>query len=257
MQGQILRFFKYQGTGNDFIVIDQLEKTFPISPKQIQQLCDRHFGVGADGALVLSKDDTANFNLVFYNPDGSESFCGNGSRCAVRYFLKKENKSDCTFTGFDGLHSARLIDENTVTIDLNVSQSVAKNQHGFVINTGAPHVCVPTEGLKNMAIAESAKEIRWHEAYQPVGTNVNFFEKLAENQVAIRTFEKGVEGETLSCGTGVTAVAISVFSQDSALEEVEVQSQGGVLRVAKDKNPNKYWLTGAANEVFEGEIPLA
>lgn len=256
-QGQTLHFFKYQGTGNDFIVVDEMDTAVNLSTAQIQHLCNRHYGIGADGVLVLLPDDAADFKLVFYNPDGSESFCGNGSRCAVRYFLTKAGKESCSFNGFDGLHSAHLESNNAVTIDLNVSNSVQENQHGFFINTGAPHLCVPTADLAAMEISEPAKAIRWHEAYKPVGTNVNFFEKLAEDRVAIRTFEKGVEGETLSCGTGVTAVAITVFSQTPALNTVDVQSQGGALSVAKDRdNSNKYWLTGAATAVFEGKIRL-
>ncbi|MGB0167310.1 MAG: diaminopimelate epimerase, partial [Luteibaculum sp.] len=250
-------FFKYQGTGNDFIVLDQCSQEYNLSNAQKQFLCDRHFGIGSDGILVLSHSEEADFKLEFFNPDASVSFCGNGSRCAAKYFLTKHKRQACTFVGFDGLHRAELGKHGTVQLDIRVKEEPRNTEFGRFINTGAPHVCKAKNNLSKAEIVEEAKLIRWNKEFKPTGTNVNFYEELGEGKVAIRTFEKGVEGETLSCGTGVTAVALCVFQDNPEWERVNIKTEGGHLEVKKDpQEQGVYWLSGSAVKIFSGQITV-
>lgn len=253
-----LNFHKLQGTGNDFVLLDFISEAKALSSEQIQFLCDRHFGVGSDGLLVLTNTDQShlNFHLTFYNPDGSESFCGNGSRAAAKYYCLFYNTNFCSFSAFDGEHQAFAEDDN-IKLEMRIGGSIDHNQYGRFINTGAPHVCVETAELSVLEINEKAKAIRWDKQFMPVGVNVNFYEKSSDNRVNMRTFEKGVEGETLSCGTGVTAVAISFFDAHPEQTSVQVSTKGGLLTVEKDADQaNKYWLTGPAHYIFKGSLSL-
>ena len=251
----ILQFSKYQGTGNDFVLIDG--RQFPsLSTHQIQTLCTRKFGVGSDGLMILSPSDKADFRLDFYNPDGSESFCGNGSRCAVTFAndLNWVGKTG-TFDGFDGLHEFSIETDGFVWIEMNVNAQAEKHAEGIYINTGAPHFVYPVAKVADTAVVETGSAIRYDNRFKPVGTNVNFVEKISDQEIRIRTYEKGVENETLSCGTGVTACALTI----GKAPEVAVHSEGGDLKVRFTEENGVYaniLLGGPAKKVFTGTLEL-
>lgn len=246
----IVSFEKYQGNGNDFVIVNNCE----LSEKQIQQFCNRNYGVGSDGFMNLFFENNV-LNVKFYNPDGSESFCGNGSRCAIKYAAKNLGfKSGEKFSAFDGDHIAE-INHDSVSIEMFVRSEI-KAFDGFdFVNTGAPHAVKKVSDLEQLNIIESAKHIRYHDAFQPIGTNVNFYEEIEPNHIKIRTFEKGVEAETLACGTGVTACALVYKSNNvNANHIIKVDTLGGQLSV--NTNDNNIYLTGGAEFVFKGEINL-
>jgi len=224
-------FFKYQGTGNDFIVIDDLNRTFPSTDIElIKNLCDRKFGIGSDGILLLQSDEESDFYLDFINPDGSRSFCGNGSRCAVRF------------------------------IELKMSDvSEVKNMAGDIfIDTGSPHHMVFRNDVKNVDVKKDGGDIRFNEHYKEIGVNVNFVAKH-EDGIFVRTYERGVEDETLSCGTGVTASALAYSINSGQMNDVKVKTLGGNLIIKFVKSGNGFkdiWLCGPAEKVFEGKIEL-
>ncbi|TXC81380.1 diaminopimelate epimerase [Luteibaculum oceani] len=249
-----LNFHKYQGAGNDFVIINALEHSIQISASEVSKICDRKYGVGADGLMILSHRSGVDFHLDYFNADGSVSFCGNGSRCAVRFYHHLTGKEAVKFSAFDGKHLA-FIEQDLVKLEMMVPQKGQWKNQEFIINTGAPHVCVSVNNLDDCDIYEIAKPIRWRKEFAPVGVNVNLFEKIGGHQVKMRTFEKGVEDETLACGTGVTAVAISVLQDDVSINSVLVETKGGKLKVDR-KGEGTFWLTGPATFVFRGEIAV-
>ena len=256
MSQQSISFFKYQGTGNDFVIPSSA--TQQLSEKEITFLCSRKFGIGSDGLMFISKDgNEADLDVVFHNPDGSLSFCGNGSRCALRYAHHQGwIGSKATFKAFDGIHQAS-IEEDKVWIEMFGQSEISAFENGYYINTGAPHVAVEVEKgtLENLELKSEANPIRWHEKFAPIGVNVNYFEVLEPGKIAIRTFEKGVEDETLSCGTGVTAcVLVYQHLHSNAGNHVKVKAKGGNLEVKKENN--QLFLGGAAQSVFTGSIEI-
>lgn len=256
MSQQQLSFFKYQGTGNDFIIPAQPTKT--LTEKEITFLCSRKFGIGSDGLMFITPEcNEADLEVVFHNPDGSLSFCGNGSRCALRYAHHQGwIGSKATFKAFDGIHQA-IIEESRVWIEMFGQSEITAFEKGFYINTGAPHVAIEVEkgSLENLDLKQEANPIRWHKNFAPIGVNVNYFEVLEPGKIAIRTFEKGVEDETLSCGTGVTACAL-VYQHlhSNAGQHIQVVAKGGNLEVKKEQN--QLFLGGAAQSVFTGAIDI-
>jgi len=224
-------------------------------PKLIQKMCDRKFGIGADGLMVLEKSDKADFTLWFYNPDGSQSFCGNGSRCAVRFATDQGmvTKNEMTFEAFDGLHDAR-VEGNEISISMRNVNEIKRDKNGVFINTGSPHLVLEKNSLNDINVIDVGRKLRYDELYAPVGTNVNFFE-VVPGGIKIRTYEKGVEDETLSCGTGVTACAL-VFAASYATEpRVMVETRGGKLEVSFEQHFSvfeKVRLKGPAEYVFKG-----
>lgn len=248
-----LKFSKYQGAGNDFIIVDDHIK---LSDTQIQFLCDRHFGIGSDGLMLVGLNHQKEVSLTFYNPDASLSFCGNGSRCAVAYAVKYlgADANAIKFSAFDGLHSATYAN-NYALIDMHINADVEKVEDFYFINTGAPHVVYKVDDVNAIDIKEKAKYARHHQKFQPIGTNVNFYDVSNDGALNIRTFEKGVENETLACGTGITAVAlVHHFLEGNTMFTQKVNAQGGKTEVKK--NGNGLWLGGPAVEVFKGEIEL-
>lgn len=246
----IVSFEKYQGNGNDFVIVNNCE----LSEKQIQQFCNRNYGVGSDGFMNVFFENNL-LHVKFYNPDGSESFCGNGSRCAINYAAKNLGfKSGDKFLAFDGEHIAE-INEDSVSIEMFVRSEITAFDGFDFINTGAPHAVKKVADLDKLDLRENAKDIRYHEAFRPIGTNVNFYEEIAPNHIKIRTFEKGVEAETLACGTGVTACALVYKSHnENSGNIIKVDTLGGQLSV--NTNDNSIYLTGGAEFVFKGEINL-
>lgn len=260
---QTLRFYKYQGTGNDFIILDNREGRVKLSTKQIEHLCNRRFGIGSDGLMLIERpaEDGIDFQLEFFNPDGSKSFCGNGSRCAVAFAKYLNICTDVTqFKAIDGLHFAQINEEGKVALKMGDVGAIRAFKDGFFLNTGSPHVVLEVEDLAKYAVVEEGRTIRYAREFEPGGTNVNFVERVSENHFSVRTYERGVENETLSCGTGVTAVAIAMHKKyQLSSAQVKITTMGGDLMVDLEGYNYGYRnvvLNGPANFVFSGEVSL-
>lgn len=258
-----IQFFKYQGTGNDFIMIDNRNDVFPKNnTKLIKQLCDRRFGIGADGLILLENDKISDFKMVYYNSDGNESsMCGNGGRCIVA-FAKQLNviEEETTFIAVDGEHYAKISDEGTVSLQMkNVDEIKMASDYVF-LNTGSPHHITLVEDVKSIPVKEIGSQIRYSDLYGKAGSNVNFVEIISDSLFAVRTYERGVEDETLSCGTGVTAAAIAMNAIGKTnSNEIALLVEGGELKVTfkkEGKNYSDVFLIGPATFVFEGDIEL-
>ena len=251
-------FYKYQGTGNDFILIDDRANVFPLKDVSlVARLCDRRFGIGADGLILIQNAATSDFKMVYFNADGNESsLCGNGARCTIAFanFLNCiEDKT--TFEAVDGLHSAH-IDGDIISLQMHdVSKIQAFENHTF-LDTGSPHHVEMVEELKTFDVYGNGKRIREGSPYYMTGTNVNFVEQLAKDQFAIRTYERGVEDETLSCGTGATAVALAMYeNKKTTATKIKINVQGGVLEIqfeVTDKGYSQIFLSGSAEQVYSG-----
>ena len=256
----IINFYKYQGTGNDFIIIDTRDLNYDFSKNEISKLCDRKFGIGADGVMLINNHDDCDFEMQFYNPDGSMSFCGNGSRCAVLFCFHNglcQRKS--SFLTNDGIHHAEVVGAQEVKVDIVSPIKVNELDNGdFKINTGSPHYIKFINNLENLSFINDCHKIRYDDEYKLEGINVNM---VSENETGIdvRTYERGVEDETLSCGSGVTAAALSFALSKDFGESVNVKTKGGVLKV-EFKRQNGFfedvYLTGPAHFVFRGEFDL-
>ena len=254
-------FYKYQGTGNDFVVVDnRSQKLYRNDKSTAQKLCDRKFGVGSDGLILIEDHEEYDFEMIFFNPDGSQSMCGNGSRCAVKFAQYLGIIEDnTTFLSTDGVHEAS-IEGDIVRLNMqDVAEANIKTypEH-FTINTGSPHYIIFASNIKGKDVKEEGASIRYSDEFVSEGINVNFVEKQSENQIAVRTYERGVENETLSCGTGVTACAIAHVLH-GGIAPVQIETLGGQLSVdfeLIDGDVKNVWLTGPAKNVFKGEIEL-
>ena len=254
-----MNFYKYHGTGNDFIMIDG-RKNIHLSEQQIQTLCDRNFGIGSDGLLLLKNHEKYDFEMQFFNPDGSEAtFCGNGARCIVAFakYLKIIDKK-ANFLAKDGEHSA-YFDENDVVLKMIDIQNIIVLDDYSYVNTGTHHVVKFVDDVDTINIMSEAPKIRYHENFKPHGTNVNYVQKC-NGYIKIRTYEKGVEQETLSCGTGVVASALVYASlSKNNITKIEVKTKGGDLKVSFQKKNNDFenvYLQGNAVQVFQGKIDI-
>ncbi|WP_046745398.1 diaminopimelate epimerase [Kordia zhangzhouensis] len=256
----ILSFYKYQGTGNDFVLIDNRQHIFPKNDtKLVHHLCDRKFGIGADGLILLEHDATYDFKMVYYNADGNEStMCGNGGRCIVAFanFLGVI-VGETTFSAIDGKHYA-TIKEDVVNLQMKDVEQVEEHSNHVFLDTGSPHHVIFKENIGQFDIKAEGAAIRYGAPYYDEGANVNFVKKLSNTEFRVRTYERGVEDETLSCGTGVTAVAIAMHSlQQTNANDITLLVEGGTLQVSFIKNQGKYtnvFLKGKATQVFKGEI---
>ena len=257
-----LHFYKYQGTGNDFVMIDNRLEIFPKNTVLIEKLCDRRFGIGGDGLILLENDSDTDFKMVYYNSDGNESsMCGNGGRCIVA-FAKKLGvfENETTFIAVDGLHFAKMNEDETVSLQMkNVDDVLIKDDYVFM-NTGSPHHVQMVDDLKNFPVKNTGAEIRYSDLYGNAGSNVNFVEQVNNDTFAVRTYERGVEDETLSCGTGVTAVAIAMFATGKTKsKEVNLNVEGGSLKVnfqGEENNFTNVFLIGPATLVFSGTLQI-
>jgi diaminopimelate epimerase len=253
-------FQKYQATGNDFVIVDNRTGNYSFSVDQIQKICDRKFGVGADGLMLIEKDADQDFNLIYYNADGSPSLCGNGSRAAVTMAsaLGIVN-GKAKFNAYDGCHQAEILPNGNVRLKMNDVKEVKHLNGGIFINTGSPHFIQWVEKANDVAVFEEGRKIRYSDAFKPAGTNVNFVEQLRTNSIFVRTYERGVENETLSCGTGVTAAALAASFRENT-SPVTVKTLGGELsvefRVGQDGSFTDIFLVGPAKMVFEGSLEL-
>jgi len=258
-----VHFNKYQGTGNDFIIIDNRHKSLTFGKKKIVKLCDRRLGIGSDGLILIENDEKAEFYMDFYNPDASQSFCGNGSRCAVAFAIQMgwvgEN---CEFRAIDGFHKAK---RNGESIHISLADVIAYEKRGedYIINTGSPHYIRMVENANDIMIIKEARDIRYNESFRKDGINVNFVETISFKKespcIKMRTYERGVEDETLSCGTGVTAAAIAMSIEQDWNESVNVSTKGGELQVTFEKEKDHFsniWLSGPAIKVFDGSIDV-
>lgn len=207
-----IKFYKYQGAGNDFVMIDNREDSFPVSTTIIAKLCDRNFGVGGDGLILLENDSTSDFKMVYFNSDGNEStMCGNGGRCIVRFAHDLEVVADkMTFNAIDGLHHA-IVDGDTIRLQMIDVKEVEDHDKHLFMNTGSPHHVEFVKNIKDIDVYAKGKKIRNGAPYYETGSNVNFVEVLPNQTLKIRTYERGVEDETLACGTGITAAAIAAY----------------------------------------------
>ncbi|MFH4965866.1 diaminopimelate epimerase [Gaetbulibacter sp. M235] len=253
-------FYKYQGTGNDFVMIDNRQETFDKSDtKHIAFLCDRRFGIGADGLILLENHKDFDFKMVYYNADGNESsMCGNGGRCLVAFAKQLGIINDkATFEAIDGLHHAE-IESGIVKLQMQDVTTIEKHPKHVFLNTGSPHHVQFEEQIESFDIKNLGAKIRYGSPYNEAGSNVNFVKKISETTFAVRTYERGVEDETLSCGTGVTAVALAMnYLGETSKNLVTLQTQGGDLNVSFEKDGNSYknvWLIGPAKFVYKGNI---
>jgi diaminopimelate epimerase len=253
-------FYKYQGTGNDFVMIDNRQQTFDKSnTEQIAFLCDRRFGVGADGLILLESHDELDFKMVYYNADGNESsMCGNGGRCLVAFAKQLgviENKA--VFEAIDGLHHA-IIENDIVKLQMQDIDTIEKYDNHVFLDTGSPHHVQFENNIDDFDIKTKGEKIRYGSPYNEAGSNVNFVKKVSDATFTVRTYERGVEDETLSCGTGVTAVALAMnYIGETEKSLITLNVQGGELRVSFDKVGNSYknvWLIGPAKLVYQGNI---
>lgn len=256
-------FHKYQGTGNDFIIIDNRKLKIKLNTKKIAYLCNRKFGIGADGLMLLQNKKPFDFKMVYFNSDGNEStFCGNGSRCIVAFAkeLGIVKKLETEFIATDGIHLAK-IKQDIVSIKMSDVKQIESSADYYYLNTGSPHYVKFTSGVRKADMVAEGRSIRYNDRFKKEGVNVNLAEKSGKS-IFVRTYERGVEGETLSCGTGVTATALasSIMGISTGKNDCKISTPGGELTVHFNReNGNSFsdiWLEGPATFVFKGEIEI-
>ena len=258
-----INFYKYQGTGNDFVMIDGRSKNFVMpTEKQINKMCHRQFGIGADGLIVITKSKKADFEMLYFNADGKPgSMCGNGGRCTIAFANKLgiiKNKTQ--FLAYDGIHQGALNKEN-VTLNMTDVKGVDVKNLDYEINTGSPHYITFKKDVTQIDVFSEGQKIRYHKTYADTGINVNFVE-VKKNELFVRTYERGVENETLSCGTGVTAAAIAFANLEKKHKNytINIKTPGGKLKVSFKTKDHHYFkdiqLTGPAILVYQGQINI-
>lgn len=262
-------FVKYHGAGNDFILIDNRKKEYHLSDSQIQLMCDRHFGIGSDGLIVLEQAEGADFQMIYYNPDASKDMmCGNGGRCIVAFAQGLGIINNKTiFQAPDGIHKAEIIsnkdNKSIIKLSLKDVEKIEQLSDGQFLSTGTTHFVCFVENLQTLDIKTKGREIRYDKRFAKTnGTNANFVEIVSETELNIRTYERGVEDETLACGTGITASAIAyVEKYNTPHNPIIINSKGGQLKVYYTKTQSKTYsnifLEGEAEKVFEGEFILS
>ncbi|MEA3462259.1 MAG: diaminopimelate epimerase [Bacteroidota bacterium] len=261
----LVHFSKYHGTGNDFIMVDGREQeTSHFDTSHIQRLCDRRFGIGADGLIILEESQNFDFTMRYFNADGREgTMCGNGGRC-ITAFAKRLGmvSKNSTFEGIDGSHEASFLPNGEIRLKLVDVSGIKELEDGYLLDTGSPHFVTLVESLEEIDVEHKGAEIRHQARFGPGGVNVNFMETgSASHKISVRTFERGVEGETWSCGTGVTAAAItSCFQSGSDIFSYDVQTRGGMLNVSFKMEDRQHftdiYLSGSASHVYDGSIEI-
>ena len=257
---QEISFFKYQGTGNDFVMVDDRHAAWDLGNLGlIRALCDRKFGIGADGLILIRSHADYDFEMIYFNADGSQSFCGNGARCAVAFAAYLEIIANHTqFLAIDGPHEARIA-RGEVSLKMAQVSHISESLGDAFVHTGSPHHVRGVEDLEDYPVLEQGELLRHDPCYAPGGSNVNFVEKISDNEIFVRTFERGVENETLSCGTGVTAAAL-VCGALTQQKSIQIRTRGGNLRVTFEGNAQEgfdnIWLIGPAQQVYAGQIQL-
>jgi len=257
---ETLEFFKYQGTGNDFVMIDDRKATFSLNDHElIAHLCHRKFGIGADGLILIRHHAEADFEMIYYNADGYlTSLCGNGSRCAVKFadqlgIVKKQ----CRFMTIEGILDAK-IDNDLVHIKMPDVNKIEIHKDHYFLHTGSPHHICFVEDVEKHDVFHEGRKIRNGAPYFEEGSNVNFVQSFSNSEIFVRTYERGVENETLSCGTGVTAAALAQSLQGHP-SPINVKTLGGNLQISfesKNKGFKNIFLIGPAVNVFKGTISI-
>ena len=259
-----IQFYKYQGTGNDFIMIDNRTNSVALDALQIKHLCSRRFGIGADGLILLELEPGVDFKMVYYNSDGApSSMCGNGGRC-IAAFAKKLGvmAGKAKFVAVDGLHEVEINENEQVSLKMGDVKLIERHDTDFYLNTGSPHYVKFVEAVESYPVLEAGRAIRNSAPFAEEGTNVNFIEKL-EDALFVRTYERGVEDETYSCGTGVTAAAIvaAITGLATSKNNCFIRTLGGDLEVSFERvleqNFYNIWLRGPAEFVYRGDIVIA
>ncbi|MDX2048195.1 MAG: diaminopimelate epimerase [Chitinophagaceae bacterium] len=258
-----IKFFKYQGTGNDFIILDNREASNGhLSTEEIKHLCDRRFGIGADGLMMLQLKEGYDFEMKYYNADGKEgSMCGNGGRCMVKFASHQGVlKTTYHFLAADGEHEAEIDLKGWVRLKMKDVNKVDDRRNDYVLDTGSPHYVKFINDVKEFDVYGLGREIRYGKEFAKKGINVNFVETIDDHSIYVRTYERGVENETFSCGTGVTASALMAAHNEIGFNEVDIITPGGNLTVEFEKldkdHFNNIWLCGPAEFVYKGEIEL-
>jgi diaminopimelate epimerase len=259
----MMTFTKYHGTGNDFILIDDRITKLNISPENIKKLCNRHFGIGADGMILIRNKMGYDFEMLYYNSDGLPgSMCGNGGRCSVAFAHTLGIIKDKTvFVAFDGVHEAVIISAEPYVVKLHMNdvREIEKGTDFYFLDTGSPHYITFRSDLDSLNVLAEGRTIRYNKRFNVEGTNVNFV-VIKNNELLIRTYERGVEDETLSCGTGVTASVLAASIHSNTISSgCKVHTPGGILNVHFKKSGNGFtdiWLEGEATKVFEGQIKI-
>ena len=258
-----ISFYKYQGTGNDFVILDNRDKKYSnLSTVQVAFLCDRKFGIGADGLMLLNLHNDYDFEMKYYNADGNEgSMCGNGARCLVQFASDIGiKKTSYHFIATDGLHEANFAANGWVQLKMKEVDRIEVHDNNYVVDTGSPHYIKTVVDVSGYPVFEEGKKIRYSENFSAEGINVNFVEQVDE-KIIVRTYERGVEDETLSCGTGVTASALVSAKSKQGFNRVNIVTPGGQLAVEFNKISEtqfeNIWLCGPATFVFKGEIDVA
>lgn len=258
-----IRFYKYQGTGNDFVIMDNRDGRYDgLTQEQVAFLCHRRFGIGGDGLMLLNPHSFFDFAMKYYNSDGRESsMCGNGGRCLVKFAADMDMiRTTYRFIAIDGEHEASINDDGTVALKMNDVKSIREHHGSYILNTGSPHFVQFSDDVMEEDVFKKGREIRYSRDFEKDGINVNFVEQSATpGSIIVRTYERGVEDETLSCGTGVTAAALVCAHNENGFNDVRVKTRGGWLSVEYTKSGDEYsdvWLIGPAVKVFEGIIQI-
>jgi len=259
-----ITFHKYQGTGNDFVILDNRKKEYSsLTASHIRHICDRRFGVGSDGLMLLNEKEGYDFEMKYYNADGRESsMCGNGGRCLVKFAYELGiHKNLYHFLAIDGPHEAEIDTDGIVSLKMQDVNHVSKSHGDYILNTGSPHYIKMVNDVMNVDVFKKGRDIRYSKEFEQEGVNVNFVEHLSDDdKILVRTYERGVEDETWSCGTGVTAAALVCYHNETGFNDVQVKTLGGTLNIEFDRiDDNHYtniWLSGPAEKVFEGSIEL-
>ncbi len=254
-------FEKYHGAGNDFVMIDDRDAVFNFSKEQIAQICHRRYGIGADGLILLRRKEGFDFEMLYYNADGGiGSMCGNGGRCAAMFARKHGiNKEEMNFNTFDGAHHALLVNNEIIKLSMAAVSETENFQNDFVLNTGSPHYVKFVDDVDAIDVVGEGRNIRYSEKFIAEGINVNFA-AIKNDLIQMRTYERGVEDETLSCGTGTVAVAIAVsikLNNKSVNQEFKLKAPGGNLKVYFTRREDRFeevWLEGPVKHVYSGSF---
>ncbi|MCX6290069.1 MAG: diaminopimelate epimerase [Bacteroidetes bacterium] len=260
-----INFSKYQGTGNDFVIIDNTQNDIVLSREQIAFICDRKKGIGADGLMLLGNKEGYDFEMTYYNANGLEgSMCGNGGRCLTQFAYDIGlNKKQFKFIAIDGPHESTINEDGWVYLKMSNVNAVEKNIDGdvpfFVLNTGSPHYIEMVDSINNVDVFGLGQMIRFNDRFKSEGINVNFVEQQAD-KIFVRTYERGVENETLSCGTGVTAAALISGIEKLGEQTIHIETLGGQLAVRFNNKGDQVfeniWLMGPGTFVFSGSITV-
>jgi diaminopimelate epimerase len=255
-------FEKYEGAGNDFVIVDNRRNHFKTDVATIKSLCDRHFGVGADGVLLLGNSRDYDFDMRYFNADGREAtMCGNGGRCIAWFAIRRGiSEKQLTFSAVDGIHHAQLVQEQqqqaTIRLKMNDVEDFVQVDGNYRLDTGSPHLVVSVDNIAEVDVQQQGSAIRYSDRFKEHGINVNFVQKVAPLHLRMRTYERGVEAETLACGTGSVAAAIThLLQNDTDTGTVIIDAKGGKLRVTARREGNGFkgvWLEGPATFVFNG-----